>query len=292
MKTEVKKIDATTRELNVEASGDVVKNKFEDVFTRVGKEAKVPGFRPGHAPRDMLEKHYGAQVHDEVLKELVPDIYNEAINKEGLDVIELPEITEVKLDGMTLSFKAKVEISPEIKLNDYKGIKVEYKKISISPDEVKRSLDAIKESRKIEAIDDGFAKSCGYPNVQELESAIERQLFLQKENNERAKIENEIVDTLAKGVEFKVPQSLIERQLQDLVRQTKVDLAMKGMPRDKIDAEEEAITKDLRPQAEKQVRIYLLLTEVAKKEKIAIDDNMPRKVLEFLLKEANWKQAA
>ena len=55
MKTEVKKIDNSTREINVEVTGDVVKNKFEDVFKRISQEAKVPGFRPGHAPRDMLE---------------------------------------------------------------------------------------------------------------------------------------------------------------------------------------------------------------------------------------------
>ncbi|MFH1355282.1 MAG: trigger factor family protein, partial [Candidatus Omnitrophota bacterium] len=64
MKTEVKKIDSTKREINVEVSGETVKNKFEDVFKKIGKEAKVPGFRPGNAPRDILEKHYSANAHE------------------------------------------------------------------------------------------------------------------------------------------------------------------------------------------------------------------------------------
>ena len=122
MKTEVKKLDGTTREVSVEVSGEIVKNKFEDVFKRISQEANVPGFRPGHAPRDILEKHYASSAHEQVIKELVPDVYNEAINKEGLDVIEFPEISEVKLDRSNLSFKAKVEVSPSVEIKDYKGI--------------------------------------------------------------------------------------------------------------------------------------------------------------------------
>jgi len=59
MKTEVKKIDGNKRELDIEVTGELIKNKFEDVFKHIAKEAKVPGFRTGHAPRDILEKHYG-----------------------------------------------------------------------------------------------------------------------------------------------------------------------------------------------------------------------------------------
>ena len=114
MKTEVKKLDSTKCELSVAVSGELVKNKFEEVFSQIAKEAKVPGFRPGKAPRDVLEKHYASSVHEQVLKELVPDVYNQAINAEKLDVIELPQITDVKLDHNNLSFKAVVEVTPEI----------------------------------------------------------------------------------------------------------------------------------------------------------------------------------
>ncbi|MCK9604561.1 MAG: trigger factor family protein, partial [Candidatus Omnitrophica bacterium] len=112
MKTEVKKLDGTKREVNIEVSGDIIKNKFEDVFSRIAKEAKIAGFRPGHAPRDIVEKNYSKHAHEQVLKELVPDLYNEAIAKEGLDVIELPEISDVKLEANNLSFKAVVEVAP------------------------------------------------------------------------------------------------------------------------------------------------------------------------------------
>ena len=290
MKTEVKKIDDITREINVEVTGEVVKNKFEDVFGRIAKEAKVPGFRPGHAPRDILEKHYSSHAHEEVLKELVPEVYNQAIDQEKLDVIELPQITDVKLDRNSFSFKARVEIKPQINIKNYKGLKIKYKTISIANDEVTRSLDSVKEMRKLAAIDDSFARSLGYPNVAELEGTVEKQLFIQKENQQRQEIENNIIEKVIGDVEFKLPQSLVSRQMQDMLKQAKVELAMRGVPREKIEEEEKKLLESIEPDARKQVKVYLVLSEIAKKENIQADDNMARRVMEFLLKEADWQQ--
>ncbi|MBM3245964.1 MAG: hypothetical protein FJZ13_01390 [Candidatus Omnitrophica bacterium] len=290
MKTDIKKIDATKREISIEVTGDAVKNKFEDVFKKISQEAKVPGFRPGHAPRDILEKHYSSYAHEQVLKELVPETYQKAVEQEGLEVIELPDISEVKLDRNSLSFKAQVEIAPEIAVKNYRGIKINYQKVSVSSEEVKRSLDSLKESRKLEVIDDNFAKGLGYPSLAELEKALERQIFLQKENQGRQKIEDEIIRSLTKDMDFKIPQVLVDRQLQDLVRQAKVDLALRGMPAGKINEEEKKMSSDLEPQARNQVRVYLVLSAIAKKENIPLDDHMPAHVMEFLLKEADWQQ--
>lgn len=291
MKTEVKKLDSTKLELSVEVSGDLVKNKFEEVFSQVAKEAKVPGFRPGKAPRDILEKRYAASVHQQVMKELVPDVYNQAVAAEKLDVIELPQISGVKLDRGSLSFKAVVEISPEIEIKNYKGRKINYKAVTVSAEEVKTHIDSVKESRKAESLDDKFSRSLGYANMAEFEKSVERQLFLSKENQERQRIENELIEGLLKDVEFKVPESLVNRQTQDMLRQTKLDLAMKGIPRERIDEQEKVILEGIAPQAKKQVRIYLLLAQIAKKENIPVDDHMPSKVMEFLLREADWQES-
>lgn len=288
MKTEIKKLDSVKREINVTVSGELIKNKFEDVFIKIAKDAKVPGFRPGKAPRDVLEKHYAGAVHEQVLKELVPDVYNQAIAAESLDVIELPQISEVKLDRSNLSFKAIVEVSPEIQIKNYKNQKISFKKISVSPDEIKKQIEQVLESHKAEGLDDKFCRSLGYPDLASLEKAVERQLFITKENQERQRIENELIENLMKGLEFKLPQGLVSRQTQDLLRQTKLDLAMKGLPRDKIEEQEKMILESVTPEAKKQVKVYLVLTEIAKKENIPIDDHMPVRVMEFLLREADW----
>jgi FKBP-type peptidyl-prolyl cis-trans isomerase (trigger factor) len=292
VKTEVKKLDNGKKEISVEVSGEVVKNKFEEVFAKITKEAKVPGFRPGNAPRDIIEKQYSSYAHEQVLKELIPEVYNQAIEKEKLDVIELPDISDVKLDQETLSFKAEVQLAPEINLKNYKGLKVNYKKVSVSGDEMKRNLDSLKESRKLAALDDKVARSLGYPDLPELEKAIERQIFLQKDNSQRQRIENEVIESLTKDLDFAIPKVMIERQAQELLRQAKLDMALRGMPKDKIEAQEKELAAHLEPEAKKQVKIYLVLAEIAKKESIALDDHMPRQVMELLLKEADWQEAS
>jgi FKBP-type peptidyl-prolyl cis-trans isomerase (trigger factor) len=291
VKTEVKKLDSTKREINIAVDDERVKNKFEEVFAQIAKEAKVPGFRPGKAPRDVLEKHYASSVHEQVLKELVPDVYNQAIAAEKIDVIELPQITDVRLDRGSLSFKAVVEVTPEIVVKNYKQQLINYKVISVSRDEVARHIDSVKESRKAQNLDDKFSRSLGYPNLSELEKAVERQIFINKDNQQRQRIENELIENITKGLEFKLPQALLERQTLDMLRQAKIDLAMKGLPRDKIDAQDKLLLEGIRPEAAKQLKVYLVLTQIAKNENIVIDDHMPAKVMEFLLKEANWVAA-
>ncbi|MFY9402329.1 MAG: trigger factor [Candidatus Omnitrophota bacterium] len=289
MKTEVKKIDGNTREINIEVGADVVEKKFDDVFKRISQEAKVPGFRPGHAPRDIIEKKFSAAAHEQVLKELIPDIYSQAVNKEGLDVVELPQVSDVKLSRNNLSFKAKVEVMPEVSIKDYKGIKINYKNTKVSSDEVKRSIDSFKEARKIEKLEDNLARSLGYPTLLELENVLEKQIYLNKENAQRQDLENQIVENLLKGVEFSLPQSMVKRQKEDMLRQAKLDLALKGIQREKIEAQEEKMLKDLEPEAKRQVKVYLILSSIAKRENIPVDEHMPRKVMELLLKEADWK---
>lgn len=288
MKIEIKKLDSTKREIGIEVSGELIEHKFEEVFKQIAKEAKVPGFRVGSAPRDILEKHYSQEAHQRVIKELIPDVYNQAIEKEGLEVIDLPSIFDVKLDRKTISFKATVEINPQIAVKNYKGIKAIYKKIAVSPDEVKRSIDSLKETRKVEAVDDNFARSLAYPNLSELEKAIERQIYTQKENLQRQKIENDIIEAITADVDFKLPQSLVNRQLQDLVRQAKLDMALRGAAREKIDEQEKTLSQQLEPEAKRQVKVYLVLSEIAKKEGIPQDDRLTQRVMEFLLKEADW----
>ncbi len=288
MKTEVKKLDSSKVEINISVEGDIVKNKFEDVFKKIGQEAKVKGFRPGHTPRDILEKEFSGFAHEQVLKELIPELYDQAVNKELLHVLDMPEISEVKLDRASLSFRAQVDVVPEIGVKNYKGVKVDYKKVTVTPDEVKRNIDSLKESKKVDALDDGFAKTLGYPNLAELEKAVERQISTQKANSQHQEVERQIIDSLSKGLDFKLPQSLVNKQQEELVRQAKVELALRGMPKDTIAQKEEMLNKEFELQAKNQVRVYLILADIAKKENIPAGDTMSQKVMEFLFKEAAW----
>jgi len=289
MKTEMKKLEGAKREITVAVSGDVVKNKFEDVFKKIGKEAKIKGFRPGNVPRDILEKEFAGAAHEQVMRELIPELYQKALDEHKIDVVEMPDISDVKLDRSSLSFKAAVEVQPEIVLPKYKGVKLEFKKIAVPADEIKRQMDSIKESRKVEALDDSFARSVGYPSMAEFEKAVVRQLEVQKDNAQRHAIEKSLLDSITKDLDIKLPQAMVNKQIEEMVRKAKVDLMMRGVSKDRLDAEDKALRTEIAPEARTQVKVYLVLAAIAKKENIALDDNMPSKVIEMLYKEADWQ---
>ncbi len=288
MKTEVKKIDSTKVEMNISVEGEIVKNKFEEVFKKIAGEAKIKGFRPGHAPRDILEKEFSGLANEQVIKELIPDLYDQAVSQETLHVLDLPQISEVKLDGSSLSFRAEVEVLPEIGVKNYKGIKINYKKALVSADDVKRNIDSIKESRKVDVLDDDFAKSLGYPNLAEFQKVVECQLAVQKINSLRQDVEHQVIEGVSKGLDFKLPESLVNKQLEELVRQAKVELALRGAAKENIAGQEEMLRKELVVQAKNQVKVYLILSDISRKENIPLDDNMSQKVMEFLFKQASW----
>ncbi|MFA5362289.1 MAG: trigger factor [Candidatus Omnitrophota bacterium] len=289
MKSEVKKVDNTKREISIEANGDVIKNKFDEAFKDLNNKVKVKGFRPGHIPRDVLEKKFSSQANELVLQDLIPELCDEAIKHEGLQAVALLEVSDVKLDRTAVSFKAQVEVRPEIDLKNYKGLTIHYKKVAVAPDEVKRSLDSLKEMRRIDTLDDAFARSMGYPGLAELEKVLERRILSQKDTQNRQQAEQQILEHLSKGLDVKLPPSLVSKRLQELVKQTELDLALKGVPREKLLEEEKNLYKDLEPDARKQVQTYLIFAEIAKRENIPDDDHMSNKVMEFLFKEANWE---
>ncbi|MDD5348362.1 MAG: trigger factor [Candidatus Omnitrophica bacterium] len=288
MKSAVKKIDSSTMELSISVEGDPVKSKFEAVFKEIGSQAKVKGFRPGHAPRELIEKEYSGLAHERVLHELVPELLEKSFAEHDLHVLATPQVKDVKLERAHLSFTAQVEVTPQIDVKNYKGIKINYKKIAAGADEIKRNIDSVKESRKADAVDDAFARTLGYPSVAELEQSVGRQLAVQKDNAGRRDVEKQIIDALTKGLEVKLPQSLVAKHLEEQLRQAKMELALRGVPREKIAAEEENLRKELTPQAQQQVKVYLILAEIAKREHIAPDDHMTQACMEFLMREASW----
>lgn len=289
MKSEVKKIDATKVELNIEVPKEIVEKEFDDVYIKIGEAAKIPGFRPGKAPRNILEKHHSRLAQEEVIKNLVPRAYEDSVKNENLNVVELPQITDVKLESNTLFFKATVEVKPEIKLDNYKAVKIKYKKPIVTQEEVDKHLNELKDLRKASAIDDKFARSLGYNNVTDIRLSIERQLFIQKENDLKYQLQEQLLREIVGKVNFRIPQSLVERRLEELLRQAKVRMSVQGVAKEEIDSKEGEFRKRLQPEAEEQVKTFLVLEEIAKIEKIPEDEHLTERVIEFLLAEADWQ---
>lgn len=290
MKIVVNKLDALKRELQIEIPQEKVKDKFNEVYEEIKKTAKVPGFRPGTAPRNILEKHHSKFASEEVIRQLLPETYQEAIKTENLDAVSLPEITDVNLDSASLRYKATIEIRPEIEIKNYTKIKVKRSSNEVTDEEMQKALDKIKEQRKVDALNDDFAHGLGYASSEEFKDALKRQLIAQKESDNKIKLENEIIDYLLKNSKFTVPQSLVDKRFEELKDNLRQYLEKNRLPNDEIEKKEKEFEPKLKEQAMEQVKVFLVLDEIAKRENIQRDDHMPNHTIEFLLKNADWAE--
>ncbi|HEX4646425.1 MAG TPA: trigger factor, partial [Verrucomicrobiae bacterium] len=130
VEVEVKDVDAT----------------FDSVTREFQKEAALPGFRPGKAPRDMVLKKYDQDIQNEVKKKLISDAYRKAINEQKMEVLGYPDIEEIQFGrGQALQFAATVETAPDIQLPEYRGLPAKREAAVTTEDDVERALNLLRE---------------------------------------------------------------------------------------------------------------------------------------------------
>ena len=112
------------------------------------KEARIPGFRPGHAPRTVVVKKFHKDIESEAQRTLVPEAYQEAITEKKLRVVSQPEIEDLKYQaGLSLSFSTVVELVPDFKLPDYKGLVLKKQETEVTDEDVEKTLKSLADQR-------------------------------------------------------------------------------------------------------------------------------------------------
>ena len=131
--------------VRVELDATAVDAAFAAVTKDYQKQAALPGFRPGKAPRAMVEKKYDAEIKDEAKRKLIGDAYRKAIADQKLSVIGYPDIEEVQFGrGQILQFTATVETAPEFQLPEYKGLPATIETKSVTDADVDHALDLLR----------------------------------------------------------------------------------------------------------------------------------------------------
>ena len=144
MKSKVKKLDGTANRIDIVLPSEMVNKMLEEVLKEIKKTAKIPGFRPGKAPIDMVFKEHKNTVWDEVKRRLVPIAYQRALDEHNISPVSYPEVSDLVLDEKgSLSFKATVDLYPEIKAKKYKGLKVTSEKIKVEDREVDETIERV-----------------------------------------------------------------------------------------------------------------------------------------------------
>jgi len=131
--------------VRVELDATAVNAAFDAITKDYQKQAALPGFRPGKAPRDMVVKKYDAEIKEEARRKLIGDSYRKAIEEQKLNVVGHPDIEEVQFGrGQALQFTATVETAPEFQLPEYKGLPATLETKSVTDADVDRALDMLR----------------------------------------------------------------------------------------------------------------------------------------------------
>src|SRR4026207_447943 len=146
MKVEVEKQPGSVSKLQIELPADEVAKEWDAIANSFVRFAKIPGYRPGKAPRAVIDKRFRKEIQDKLTKKLVSKSYHEAVEQEQLRVASLTNIEDVQFgEDKSMRFRATVVTAPEFELPDYKNTQVELPATNVSTAEVDEALERLRD---------------------------------------------------------------------------------------------------------------------------------------------------
>ena len=147
MKTTLEDISPVKKKLLIEIDSREVDKRLNQAYGEIRKRAKIPGFRPGKVPRNILETYFGSQVTDDVARELISESFPKAVDEVKTFPLGQPILEKDPLkQGQDFKYSAIMEVRPEFEVKDYLGLEVEKEILSVSEEEVQKRLEEIREA--------------------------------------------------------------------------------------------------------------------------------------------------
>jgi trigger factor len=143
MKVTAQRLPESQVVLEIEVDPERVQQSLDKAYRRLAPRTRVPGFRPGKAPRAMVERYLGqGALLREALDHLVPEVYQEAAKEQGIEPIDTPdfEITSIE----PVAFKATVPVRPTVDLGDYHAIRIEREPVEVTDEQVQENLEELR----------------------------------------------------------------------------------------------------------------------------------------------------
>jgi trigger factor len=140
----VEKLGPCKRLLRVEVGPEQVEETFKEITGEFQREARLPGFRAGKAPKDMVAKRFETEIQAEVKRKLISDSYKKAVFEQKLTVVGRPDLEEIQFSrGQPLQFAANLETAPEFELPEYKGLPASREAASVTSQDIERAIHTL-----------------------------------------------------------------------------------------------------------------------------------------------------
>ena len=152
--------NALERRLDLLVAIEELEKDIDQRLKRIGKNFKMPGFRPGKVPANIVKQQYGEQAHFDALNEVLERAFGEAAKSQELRVAGNPRIEPKTTDSSThLEFSAVFEVYPEVKLGDLSGVEIERAALEVGAAEIDSTMTVLRKQRvRYEPVDRGAAK--------------------------------------------------------------------------------------------------------------------------------------
>jgi len=145
MQTTVEKLSPVLVQLNIQIDAERVTREYEQAFQKVQRNAKIKGFRPGKAPRDIVQRVYGPRLEADVMQRLVDETFPKATAQEQMFPVNQPTVEPERLrSGEAFSYKARVEILPKIDSVTYEGLEAKRPKAEPSAEQIDKELEGLR----------------------------------------------------------------------------------------------------------------------------------------------------
>lgn len=150
MSVQVENLEKNMAKLTVTVSADKFEKAMQEAYMKQRGKIRIPGFRKGKVPRAMIEKVYGPEVFfDDAANLVINQEYPEAMDESGLEIVSRPDIEVTQIEkGKEFVFVAEVAVKPDVKLGEYKGVKVTKSEVAVTDKEIDAEIE---NTRKMQA---------------------------------------------------------------------------------------------------------------------------------------------
>ncbi len=384
MKTELRDISDTRKNLVVSLDAEEVGQEQARIGAEFAKMARVPGFRPGKAPLSLVLKKFGKQISEELRGKIMARAYQEGMKEAKVEVLHLVDADNPKIEaGEAAELSFTIDIRPSFEMPEYKGLEAKVAPTDISDEEIDQMVENIRRERTefkpvdrasqdgdyvkfslegtvdgkpiIDLVPDrpifgkmpqtweevggedsmipGMAKSLGglakgdkkdvaieFPakftvealqgkkanysvevqevrerelpelndaffkaqqveSLDDLRSKISESWKMRKEAENRSEIRRQVSEALASKVEFSIPESLIESETQNILRQVVEQNVQRGVPQEELEKNKDDLFTNSRKAAINRAKLQLILARIAEEEKIQAEEGDLQQVI-------------
>lgn len=303
-------------EIEAEITADIFESFKEEALAGLGAEIEIDGFRKGKAPKEMIESKIPEIVLLEEMANLaIRKSYTGLLMKHEINPIGEPRVQLTKIaKGNPLGFIIATAIMPEVTLPDYKKIASSEEKDAIqevTDGDVQKEIETIQKMRSpkkmntegeetiteneketaeepLPELTDEFVKTLGaFENVEDFKIKLKENMRIEREASAREKQRVRIIEKILEETKMEVPEFLISLELDKMLHRMKADIENMGLSFDDymkhLGKSEEALRKEFETDAEKRVKVELILQEISFKEHIHAKEEEVQKEVEKIL---------